>query len=151
MQHLFITKTPTFLQHTSKHKAPINVSSPIRTQNVSPPHVAWTHANTLKLEIANIHEFVDDLGMTWMRMTVWPLERRFSVAHLIACWLALSLSMATATSPLRPPFRPIILAFPFGSHIVQIHAQRKLWKFNPFDLLISYVRATFLVCEDGEV
>lgn len=96
-------------------------------------YIAWgpcmQHDKTRK----HVHEEADDLWMTWMRMTVWPLEIRLSVAHLMACWLALSLSMATATRPLRPLFRPRLLAFTFGSHIVQTHAHRSLFRFNLVD------------------
>lgn len=53
-----------------------------------------------------------------MRMMVWPLEMRFSVAHFSASWLLLSLSMATATSPVFPFLLPkLLLPFALESHI----------------------------------
>ena len=62
-----------------------------------------------------LHEgALDALWTTWIRMTVWPLLRRLSAAHLTACWLPFSLSTASATKPFAPAtFTP----FPFGSHI----------------------------------
>jgi len=41
----------------------------------------------------------DDLRLTWMRITVCPLTKRLSIAHLRAIWLLLSLSIATAINP----------------------------------------------------
>lgn len=40
----------------------------------------------------------DCFCLTWTKITVWPLTRRLSAAHLRAIWLPLSLSMATATN-----------------------------------------------------
>lgn len=37
------------------------------------------------------------LSLTWRRVTLLPLPKRWSTAHFNAAWLPLSLSMATAT------------------------------------------------------
>jgi hypothetical protein len=68
----------------------------------------------------------DDLLKTWIRTTVWPLERRFSIVHFNAFWLPLSLSTATATNPFPSP--PFLLHCPFESHIfcvVSQHSRKK--------------------------
>lgn len=70
------------------------------------------------------------LCLTWMRVTVWPLERRLSTAHLRAYWLLLSLSIATVTAspslerrlstfpfPMRLPF-----PFPLAFHIQPVRS-----------------------------
>ena len=53
-----------------------------------------------------------------MREMVWPREARFSMVHLRACWLPLSLSIATATEPFPVSFFPPLFAF--GSHIISL-------------------------------
>lgn len=45
-----------------------------------------------------------DFILTWIRTTVTPLVRRWSMAHFNAFWLPLSLSIATATIPFTPSF-----------------------------------------------
>ena len=49
-----------------------------------------------------------------MRITVWPLLRILSIAHLRADWLPLSLSIATATKGFPPSF---LSEFPLPTHI----------------------------------
>ena len=60
-----------------------------------------------------LHEALEvPLWTTWIKTTVWPLERRFSAAHFRAFWLPLSLSIATATSPFPAPFFTPFPPFP---------------------------------------
>ena len=79
-----------------------------------------------KLLVTNDDDDDDDLLKTWIRTTVWPLERRFSIVHFNAFWLPLSLSTATATNPFPSP--PFLLHCPFESHIfcvVSQHSRKK--------------------------
>lgn len=56
-------------------------------------------------------EMEDDFVLTWRRVKACPLTRRLSTAHFMAYWLALSLSIATATdsSLLSPLLFAILL------------------------------------------
>lgn len=58
-----------------------------------------------------------------MSTTVWPLVSRFSMVHLSAFWLPLSLSIAIATRPLQPIFLPALLPFGFGRCILSYKKQ----------------------------
>lgn len=71
-------------------------------------------------------------------MRVWPLDTIFSVAHLSADWLPLSLSMAMATKPLvagaTGPLCPAaaLLVFELGSHMISssLHFNLGVWVFH---------------------
>ena len=64
----------------------------------------------------------EDALLTWIRTRVSPLERRWSVAHLRARWLPLSLSMATAIIPFPSVF---FISFFFGCHIFFLPKKNK--------------------------
>lgn len=63
-----------------------------------------------------------------MRITVWPLLRILSIAHLRADWLPLSLSIATATKGLTPP--SFLSEVPLPTHISLVY----------YSLTLSFLR-----------
>ena len=95
-------------------------------------------------------------SLTWTRITDWPRCNKWSTAHLRACWLLFSLSIATATTPVDPPSLIPTLLF-FASHIFLylscVHSRLSrfrdvvvVWRWNFCVFLLLFVVLNFWVC-----
>ena len=82
--------------------------------------------------------------MTWRRIRVWPFKTKWSIDHLSAFWLPLSLSIATATNPFPPP---LLSAWLLANHIFSLF-QNPLPKSKEQQYPQGKFNVIVLVCEN---